>query len=260
MAWHLEREHERIARTPPLAADPVPAGRCGARRRRGGRRAAAGPPRRGLRRDGRRYPECLADGSIAQGAHGPRMPLRQGRAEAASRWARVRGSAGSAFPRAAGALPATRARADAASGAVPALVHGEQSIARLAQHPRYLEHVLGGRAYLRALPDERRAVELLARYHGRPPPWPFVLMAWERWQSLPPEQKERYRRQAREAAAKGRAALAGRASARPGAASRTRFSSPIGAWRCCSSGSHLDVLRLLHAEQLPPARPTRTSR
>jgi hypothetical protein len=32
-------------------------------------------------------------------------------------------------------------------------------------------------------------------------------MAWERWQALPPEEKERYRRQAREAAAKGRAAF-----------------------------------------------------
>ena len=37
--------------------------------------------------------------------------------------------------------------------------------------------------------------------------WPLVLMAWERWQALPPEEKERYRRQAREAAARGREAL-----------------------------------------------------
>ena len=34
--------------------------------------------------------------------------------------------------------------------------------------------------------------------------WPLILMAWERWQALSPEEKERYRRQAREAAAKGR--------------------------------------------------------
>ena len=37
--------------------------------------------------------------------------------------------------------------------------------------------------------------------------WPLILMAWERWQALSPEEKERYRRQAREAAAKGRDAL-----------------------------------------------------
>jgi len=37
--------------------------------------------------------------------------------------------------------------------------------------------------------------------------WPLVLMAWERWQALSPEEKERYRRQAREAAARGREAL-----------------------------------------------------
>ena len=40
--------------------------------------------------------------------------------------------------------------------------------------------------------------------------WPIILMAWERWQSLPEEEKERYRERAREAAAKGRAALEGR--------------------------------------------------
>jgi hypothetical protein len=37
--------------------------------------------------------------------------------------------------------------------------------------------------------------------------WPYMLMAWERWQALPPEQKERYTRQAREYAARGRKAL-----------------------------------------------------
>jgi len=34
--------------------------------------------------------------------------------------------------------------------------------------------------------------------------WPYVLMAWERWQALPEDQKERYRRQAREYADRGR--------------------------------------------------------
>ena len=34
--------------------------------------------------------------------------------------------------------------------------------------------------------------------------WPYVLMAWERWQALPEDRKERYRRQAREYTARGR--------------------------------------------------------
>ncbi len=38
--------------------------------------------------------------------------------------------------------------------------------------------------------------------------WPVVLMAWERWQALPDEDKERYKRQAREYADRGRKALA----------------------------------------------------
>lgn len=37
--------------------------------------------------------------------------------------------------------------------------------------------------------------------------WPFVLMAWERWQKLEPEQKERYMRQARQYAQRGRNAI-----------------------------------------------------
>ena len=37
--------------------------------------------------------------------------------------------------------------------------------------------------------------------------WPLILMAWERWQSLSPEEKERYRQRARDATAKGRAAF-----------------------------------------------------
>ncbi|HEY1359467.1 MAG TPA: hypothetical protein VGF21_14285 [Thermoleophilaceae bacterium] len=35
----------------------------------------------------------------------------------------------------------------------------------------------------------------------------MILMAWERWQSLPPEQKERYLKQARGYADRGRKAL-----------------------------------------------------
>ena len=37
--------------------------------------------------------------------------------------------------------------------------------------------------------------------------WPYVLMAWERWQSLTPEEKERYKKQARQYMDRGRAAL-----------------------------------------------------
>lgn len=40
--------------------------------------------------------------------------------------------------------------------------------------------------------------------------WPVVMMAWERWQSLSPEQQERYKRQAREYSERGRKALADR--------------------------------------------------
>ena len=43
--------------------------------------------------------------------------------------------------------------------------------------------------------------------HGARRAWPVILMAWERWQALPEADKERYRRQAREAAARGRVAL-----------------------------------------------------
>jgi TRAP-type C4-dicarboxylate transport system substrate-binding protein len=46
--------------------------------------------------------------------------------------------------------------------------------------------------------------------HGARRMWPFVMMAWERWQSLSPEQRERYRRQAREYAQRGRDAAAAR--------------------------------------------------
>jgi hypothetical protein len=37
--------------------------------------------------------------------------------------------------------------------------------------------------------------------------WPYVLMAWERWQSLSPEEKERYKKQARGYVDRGRKAL-----------------------------------------------------
>jgi glycogen debranching enzyme len=45
--------------------------------------------------------------------------------------------------------------------------------------------------------------------------WPYVLMAWERWQQLSPEDKERYKRQARGAAERGRKAIDERRKRRP---------------------------------------------
>ncbi len=40
--------------------------------------------------------------------------------------------------------------------------------------------------------------------------WPLLLAAWERWQALPAEDKERYRRQARGYADRGRRVMADR--------------------------------------------------
>ena len=37
--------------------------------------------------------------------------------------------------------------------------------------------------------------------------WPIVLMGWERWQQLPPERKEAYKRQAKGYAERGRKAI-----------------------------------------------------
>jgi hypothetical protein len=37
--------------------------------------------------------------------------------------------------------------------------------------------------------------------------WPVVLMAWERWQALSPQDKERYKKRARDAADRGRRAI-----------------------------------------------------
>ena len=37
--------------------------------------------------------------------------------------------------------------------------------------------------------------------------WPFMLMAWERWQQLPQDEKDRYRRQAQQYAQRGRKLL-----------------------------------------------------
>jgi hypothetical protein len=45
--------------------------------------------------------------------------------------------------------------------------------------------------------------------------WPYVLMAWERWQSLTPEEKERYKKQARGYMDRGRAAMDAQRRRRP---------------------------------------------
>jgi hypothetical protein len=51
--------------------------------------------------------------------------------------------------------------------------------------------------------------------HGIRRLWPFVLMAWERWQSLTPEERERYKAQARGYADRGRRALQERRKRKP---------------------------------------------
>ena len=45
--------------------------------------------------------------------------------------------------------------------------------------------------------------------------WPYVLMAWERWQALSPEEKERYKKRARGYAERGRKALDAQRRKRP---------------------------------------------
>jgi glycogen debranching enzyme len=45
--------------------------------------------------------------------------------------------------------------------------------------------------------------------------WPYVLMAWERWQALSPEEKERYKRQARDYADRGKKMMDERRKRRP---------------------------------------------
>jgi hypothetical protein len=57
----------------------------------------------------------------------------------------------------------------------------------------------GGRAY--------RGGRIRGGVRGARRVWPYVLMAWERWQSLTPEEKERYKKQARGYMDRGRKAL-----------------------------------------------------
>jgi hypothetical protein len=45
--------------------------------------------------------------------------------------------------------------------------------------------------------------------------WPYVLMAWERWQSLSPDERERYKKQARGYMDRGKQALDAQRKRRP---------------------------------------------
>ena len=45
--------------------------------------------------------------------------------------------------------------------------------------------------------------------------WPYMMMAWERWQSLSPEEKERYKKQARDYMDRGRSVLDAQRARKP---------------------------------------------
>jgi hypothetical protein len=60
---------------------------------------------------------------------------------------------------------------------------------------------LGGRGGYGRAGRTRSAVQSARRL------WPYVLMAWERWQSLSPDEKERYKKQARDYMDRGKQAL-----------------------------------------------------
>ena len=44
--------------------------------------------------------------------------------------------------------------------------------------------------------------------------WPYVMLAWERWQTLSPDEKARYKRRARDYADRGRKVLDSRRGGR----------------------------------------------
>jgi hypothetical protein len=60
-----------------------------------------------------------------------------------------------------------------------------------------------------------RAVRARSAARGARRVWPYLLMAWERWQSLSPDEKERYKKQARGYAERGRKALDAQRRRRP---------------------------------------------
>jgi hypothetical protein len=65
----------------------------------------------------------------------------------------------------------------------------------------------------------QRSVSRLSRtrgaVRGARRAWPYVLMAWERWQVLTPEEKERYKKQARGWAERGKKTLDAQKRKRP---------------------------------------------
>ena len=60
-----------------------------------------------------------------------------------------------------------------------------------------------------------RATRARGAVRGARRMWPYVLMAWERWQSLTPEEKDRYRQQARGFMDRGKAAMDAQRKRRP---------------------------------------------
>ena len=67
----------------------------------------------------------------------------------------------------------------------------------------------------RHLSSGRRPGRARSAVRGARRIWPYVLMAWERWQSLSPEEKERYKKQARGYAERGKQALDAQRRRRP---------------------------------------------
>ena len=99
---------------------------------------------------------------------------------------------------------------------VPVLVHGEQVIHESHRILEYLDHVEGqtasaarphGSADLMAQGAGGKGARLARSRSAAQRAWPVVLMAWERWQALSDEEKDRYKRQAREYADRGRKAF-----------------------------------------------------
>jgi hypothetical protein len=60
-----------------------------------------------------------------------------------------------------------------------------------------------------------RAARARSAARGARRVWPYVLMAWERWQSLSDDEKARYKKQARGYAERGRKALDAQRRRRP---------------------------------------------
>ena len=132
---------------------------------------------------------------------------------------------------------------------VPVLVHGEEVIADSHRILEYLDHSSPAAVPAPNPPKAGGSKAGLARVTaaGRRA-WPYMLMAYERWQALPAE-KERYRRQAREAAARA-APRSERGAGTEAAPQASRFSSGIGPLLAGISSLGLLVVGHVHAEPL----------